>query len=396
MTSFQMVTLGSVCEPVRRVDPMLLGTEMFRYIDLSSVDQEKKMVSESRTLPTADAPGRARQLIQSGDILVSTVRPNLNAVALVAAENEGAIASTGFCVLRPRLDQVLPEFMFAWVRTRMFIEEASSKAQGASYPAVTDRVVTSMSMPLPPVDEQRRLVAKLDGIWNAIDATSDANDSAAGLTQDVLDAALTELFGDLFERHLVSRLGDVMEIARGGSPRPISEFITEDEDGVNWIKIGDASASRKYIYSTRERIKPSGVSRSRMVYDGDFLLSNSMSFGRPYIMRTTGCIHDGWLVLRDNEKKFDQDFLYYLLGSRLMYDEFSKRAQGSTVQNLNSSLVADVRIPVPPLDVQVEASAYARELDESAHRLGEIYSSKSTKLETYRQSVLEAAFRGEL
>jgi len=286
------------------------------------------------------------------------------------------------------------KFLYFFLKAN--VELLDSLGTGATFRELSATKLRDVEIPVPSLAEQQRIVDKLDGIWHAIDATADANVTLAGLTQDVLDAALTERFGSLFERHPVSRLGDVVEIARGGSPRPISEFLTEDEDGVNWIKIGDASASRKYIHSTRERIKPSGVARSRMVYEGDFLLSNSMSFGRPYILRTTGCIHDGWLVLRDNAKKFNQDFLYYLLGSRLMYDEFSKRAQGSTVQNLNSSLVADVRVPVPPIDVQVKASAFAREIEESAHKLGEIYSSKSSKLETYRQSVLEAAFRGEL
>jgi type I restriction enzyme, S subunit len=86
-------------------------------------------------------------------------------------------------------------------------------------------------------------------------------------------------------------LGEICEIARGGSPRPIEKFLTGRPDGINWIKIGDATASSKYIYQTEEKITPEGVKRSRLVKPGDFLLSNSMSFGRPYIMRTTGCIH---------------------------------------------------------------------------------------------------------
>src|SRR5207249_135785 len=99
------------------------------------------------------------------------------------------------------------------------------------------------------------------------------------------------------EGWVVKTLGEICDIARGGSPRPIEKFLTYEADGINWIKIGDATASTKYIYRTEEKIKPDGVKRSRLVNDGDFLLSNSMSFGRPYIMRTTGCIHDGWLVL---------------------------------------------------------------------------------------------------
>jgi type I restriction enzyme S subunit len=105
-----------------------------------------------------------------------------------------------------------------------------------------------------------------------------------------------------------NKLGDICDIARGGSPRPIDKFITENKDGINWIKIGDATRSKKYIYETKEKIKKEGISRSRFVNDGDFLLSNSMSFGRPYIMRTTGCIHDGWLVLSNYQKKLDINF----------------------------------------------------------------------------------------
>ena len=93
------------------------------------------------------------------------------------------------------------------------------------------------------------------------------------------------------------RLGSVLEIARGGSPRPIQQYLTTEPDGINWIKIGDTDKGGKYIYKTKEKIRPEGVTKSRMVHSGDFLLTNSMSFGRPYILKTDGCIHDGWLVL---------------------------------------------------------------------------------------------------
>ena len=96
----------------------------------------------------------------------------------------------------------------------------------------------------------------------------------------------------------LKQLGEICEISRGGSPRPIKKYITEDSDGINWIKIGDTKDINKYIYSTKEKIKPEGVKYSREVKEGDFILSNSMSFGKPYIMKTSGCIHDGWLLLR--------------------------------------------------------------------------------------------------
>jgi type I restriction enzyme S subunit len=147
-------------------------------------------------------------------------------------------------------------------------------------------------------------------------------------------------------------LGEVFDIARGGSPRPIDDFITEDPAGINWILIGDASEGSKYITGTKKRIRPEGAQRSRAVKPGDFLLTNSMSFGKPYIMRTSGCIHDGWLVLSPRRGDVDADFYYHLLSSNAVYSEFERRAAGATVKNLNIDLVRGVKIPLPPLPEQ--------------------------------------------
>ena len=164
------------------------------------------------------------------------------------------------------------------------------------------------------------------------------------------------------------KLDELCVIERGGSPRPIDAFLTADADGINWIKISDATASGKYIYKTEQKIKPEGAKRSRIVNEGDFILSNSMSFGRPYIMKTNGCIHDGWLVLR--QPKVNPDYLYLVLGSDFVYQQFDRLASGSTVRNLNIGLVKSVEIPVPSeleqqrivaiLDAAFEAIAAAR------------------------------------
>lgn len=151
----------------------------------------------------------------------------------------------------------------------------------------------------------------------------------------------------------IKKLGEVLVIERGGSPRPIQKYMTNSPDGINWIKISDATASDKYIYETKEKITRAGLHKTRVVNKGDFILSNSMSFGRPYIMKTTGCIHDGWLVLKQNEKKtFDTDFLYYLLSSPYVFQQFNSLASGSTVRNLNISLVSSVTVPVPSIKEQ--------------------------------------------
>ena len=148
------------------------------------------------------------------------------------------------------------------------------------------------------------------------------------------------------------RLGNLLIIERGGSPRPIKEFITTDENGINWIKIGDTEKGSKYINSCAEKIIPEGMKKSRYVEKGDFILSNSMSFGRPYILNIDGCIHDGWLVLRQPVQIFDNDYLYYLLSSPMVFYQFCGRVAGAVVNNLNSDKVALTLVPIPPIEEQ--------------------------------------------
>jgi restriction endonuclease S subunit len=150
----------------------------------------------------------------------------------------------------------------------------------------------------------------------------------------------------------IVKLADIFEINRGGSPRPIHKFFTTDENGVNWIKIGDTKGVYKYIYKTNQKIRPEGVKFSREVKEGDFILSNSMSFGRPYIMKTKGCIHDGWLLLREKDKNLNKEFLYYLLSTNIIFKFFKRATLGGVVENLNIDLVKEIKVPLPPIETQ--------------------------------------------
>ena len=148
------------------------------------------------------------------------------------------------------------------------------------------------------------------------------------------------------------RLGEVCNVARGGSPRPIKSFLTENIGGTNWIKIGDTDKTGKYINSTAQKIIKEGVVKSRFVHKGDLLLTNSMSFGHPYILNINGCIHDGWLVLFDYESTYYRDFLYYLLCTPFIRFQFVVKAAGAVVKNLNSDKVSQTIVPLPPLSEQ--------------------------------------------
>lgn len=147
-------------------------------------------------------------------------------------------------------------------------------------------------------------------------------------------------------RELV-RLGEICSIIRGGSPRPIEAYLTTSHNGYNWIKIGDVKVGAKYIERTEEKIIAAGLSSTRIVHKGDFILSNSMSFGRPYILKIDGCIHDGWLAIQDYNATCDTDYLYYVLSSEQVMQQYKSLAAGSSVLNLNKNIVSSVLISIP-------------------------------------------------
>ena len=196
------------------------------------------------------------------------------------------------------------------------------------------------------------------------------------------------------------RLKHASEIARGGSPRPIKEYLTDLADGINWIKIGDTEKDGMYINSTKEKIKPEGLSKSRLVHKGDFLLTNSMSFGRPYITNIDGCIHDGWLVISPIGTSYIQKFLYYLLSSGYAYSQFAEKVSGAVVKNLNRDKVADALFPLPPYNEQQRILDKLDELIPKINTYGLIadaISAMNLSLKPrLRKSILQEAIQGKL
>lgn len=159
-------------------------------------------------------------------------------------------------------------------------------------------------------------------------------------------------------------LGSICEVVRGGSPRPIIDYITEDDDGVNWLKIGDVSETDKYFTHANEKIKPSGISKTRPVVAGDLILSNSMSFGRAFITLIDGYIHDGWLRLRCDTSKIDKEYLYYFLTSSIAQNQFKAVATGSVVNNLKADTVKATQIALPTLAEQKKIATVLSMIDE--------------------------------
>lgn len=290
-----------------------------------------------------------------------------------------------------------------------FYSTLKVEGHGMTVAGINKKQLMSYMMPIPPLPEQRRIVERIKGAFSVLDTIDTLQtqyaDNLTVLKGKLIDAAIQgklteqlpedgtaeelyqlvqeerqrqEAAGTIKAVELApaisdsdkpfsipaswkwTNLGNVSYIVRGGSPRPIKQYITTREDGINWIKIGDVEKGGKYIYSTHEKIIPEGESKSRRVYPGDFLLTNSMSFGRPYISKIEGCIHDGWLLIH-GLNGFDPDYLYYLLSSTYLYGQFTVKASGSTVDNLNIDKVKAAIIPLPPL---AEQKRIAQKIDE--------------------------------
>lgn len=180
-----------------------------------------------------------------------------------------------------------------------------------------------------------------------------------------------------------------MQIVRGASPRPIQNYITSDDNGVNWIKIGDVSPNDKYITKTNEKITKEGAKRSRYLHSGNFILSNSMSFGRPYILKIDGCIHDGWIAMSDYEEHLSSGYLYEVLNSTAVQSYWKQKANnGGAMSNLNSDIVKDTTIPIPSLAEQERIVGILDTFTASIDNLKEQIAQRRRQYEHYRDQLL--------
>ncbi|MCE5191073.1 MAG: restriction endonuclease subunit S [Actinomycetia bacterium] len=245
------------------------------------------------------------------------------------------------------------KFLYYFMQGNLDVLASFYRGSGIKHPSMSQ--VLDMVIPVPPLEVQREIVRILD-TFTELEAELEARRRQYAHYRDSL---LTFPEGEV----RWATMGDVAHIVRGASPRPIQSFITTDPDGVPWIKIGDVASAGKYITQTAERVTAEGACRSRLVRPGDFVLSNSMSFGRPYISGIEGCIHDGWLAISEFEGSFLPDYLYHLLRSAPVQAEFARRAGGGTVQNLNADIVKAVTVPVPPLDEQARIVAILDKFD---------------------------------
>lgn len=250
------------------------------------------------------------------------------------------------------------KFVYYYLLTQVSKLQRLARATSVKLPQLGVRDTDALLVPVPPLDVQREIVQVLDHFAELV-AELEAELEARRTQYDYYAGKLLTVDQDVPR----VRFGSVATIGRGASPRPIQQFLTDDPGGAPWIKIGDVPANGKYITRTDQRVTSDGAAKSRRVMPGDFVLSNSMSFGRPYISKIEGYIHDGWLAIGGFNDSYVSDYLYYLLRSAPVQEEFKRRAGSGTVQNLNAEIVRSVEIPLPSREVQERVVALLDRFD---------------------------------
>ena len=270
---------------------------------------------------------------------------------------------------------------------------AEGVASGSTFLEISGKMLGNLEVMVPNLKEQESIATFFRSIDDLITLHQRKYDRLKNVKKSMLEkmfprdgANVPEIrfagFTDAWEQR---KFSDLVLIERGGSPRPIDDYITDAPDGLNWVKIGDAPEQGRYITKTAEKIKPEGLAKTRQVQPGDLILSNSMSFGKPYIMGINGCIHDGWLLIRDTQSRFDLKFLCHMLGTDQMLDQYRMFAAGSTVNNLNKELVGNTTVSLPSIEEQRVIGEYLESID----NLITLHQRKYEKLKQIKKSMLE-------
>lgn len=342
----------------------------------------------------AEADKTAYWIVEPGSFAYNPARINVGSIGYLATR-ENVIVSSLYEVFRS--DETCDDrFLWHWLKSALFAKQIEALQEGGVRLYFFFDKLLKSEITMPSIREQSIIGSLFDRLDSLIALHQRKHEKLKTVKQSLLEKMFPkegedvpeirfEGFTDPWEQR---KAGDRLVVLRGGSPRPIESYITSDPSGVNWIKIGDVEPGSMYITRTSERIRREGVSKSREVFAGDLLLSNSMSFGRPYILQVNGCIHDGWLLIRDAEGRFDTIFLQQMLSTPSMARQYKALAAGGVVNNLNSELVQSATIAFPGKAEQIKIGALFQKLDS----LIALHQRELDILKNLKQALLEKMF----
>lgn len=388
-TGWQEAELGRIAECLD--GDWILSNDMSEkgqigLVQLKHVGEGNFLIKSFNFITKEKAKELKCTILKSGDLLVSRMADPICRSCILPYFDFETITVVDVTVIRPNEGKTSREYLNIVFNSLIVKNQVGNFVTGTTRARISRKNLEKIKIPLPPLSTQKSIVAILE----KAEALKRQREEADTLTQEYLKSVFYEMFHNKgFEER---KMDDLFEIVRGGSPRPIQEYITEDKNGYNWIKIGDAKENSKYIERTEEKIKPEGLKKTRLVKRGDFILSNSMSFGRPYILKIDGCIHDGWLAIRNKKGLITNDYLYAILGSEYVYNQFLRSVSGSTVKNLKIEVVKKVSIPLPPLALQQRFATIV----EHVEKMKEVQAQSKRHIEELFNSLMQRAFNGEL
>jgi type I restriction enzyme S subunit len=364
----------------------------FEYIDIGSIDRESKTIYSTSRLRASNAPSRARQLLKAGDVLVSTVRPNLNAVAVVPERLSGAIASTGFCVLRCNPRKLYYRYLFHWVCTKSFVMSLVQQATGASYPAVSDRIVKEARVPVPPLSEQKRIADILDKA-NSVRVKRRAQRAAFC---SLPHAIFIEMFGHpdpnpkgwpsvSFSEVCESRLGKMLDAKRqtGDHCRPYMRNLN-----VQWGHL-DMSEVFQMDFDEADRAE------LRLRFGDVLICEGGAGVGQTAIWRDElpECYFQKSLHrVRPLPDRATPEYIAYLMWTLMKGSSLLRWISSATIPHLTGVKLKKLLIPVPPIELQREYQRLILKYDEAMTNANR---ASADSLSLFA-SLIDQAFRGEL
>ena len=385
------VPIGDLCLPTETKDPRDEADQPFLYVDIASIDRQLKTIGAFSELVGAEAPSRARKVIHANDVLVSTVRPNLNAVAIVPRELGGQIASTGFCVLRPRPSVLHHKFLFYFAVTPEFVDELSSRVRGAHYPAVSDGDVKKLAIPLPPISEQRQIVKILD----QADALRKKRAEADAKAARILPALFYKMFGDPatnpkgWPMKALSALGASVRYGLGQPP-------TFSPAGVPFIRATNISRGRieaQNVLTVDPKSVPSG--RDAFLRVGEVIVVRSGAYTGDVAQvtdRWSGSVIGYDLVVSPGPRLTGEFLEAYLLSPFIQNGYFANAKARAGQPHLNAEQLAATLV----LDVPVDLQAYFAKCVQTCRGTRDEHLQCERKLNALFSTLLHRAFTGDL
>jgi type I restriction enzyme, S subunit len=389
VSAFPLVHLRELTLDVQTWNPLRSNEDNeFDYIDLSAVNQEVKKITEVKKLNCGEAPSRARQLVQANDVLVSTVRPNLNGVALVTNEFDGMTASTGFCVIRPNPKHLNANYLFHWVKSDSFVKSMVMQATGASYPAVSDKIILESKIPLPPLPEQRRIATILD----KADTLRTKRREALAQLDRLAQSIFVDMFGDPVlntKGWPVVKFGEVGNLDRGVSkhrPRNDPELLGGDYP---LVQTGDVANSGGYIRTYTSTYSDTGLRQSKLWPRGTLCITIAANIAKTGILTFDACFPDSVVGFSANDQATVE---YVRVWLSFLQKTLEQNAPESAQKNINLAILRGLDIPLPPIDLREKFG----QAIESQTRLVKSSDKSARELDVMFAALQHRAFRGEL